>query len=42
MLEVLKARETRHSDEEETEEEAIASGWVDGEHTADGVGAVGT
>jgi hypothetical protein len=39
---VLKTRGARHGDEEETEEEAIASGWMDGEHTADGFGAVGT
>ena len=40
-VEVLKARGARHSDEEETEEEAITSGWMDGVHAAHGVGAVG-
>ena len=39
--EVLKARGARHGDEEETEEEAIASGWMDGVHAANGFGAVG-
>ena len=34
--EVLEARGARHGDEEETEEEAITSGWMDGVHTAHG------
>jgi hypothetical protein len=38
---VLKTRGARHGEEEETEEEAIASGWMDGEHAGHGFGAVG-
>jgi hypothetical protein len=40
--EVLIAGGARDGEEEETEVEAIASGWVGGVHTADGFGAVGT
>ena len=39
--EVLKARRSRDGDEEEAEEEALTSGWMNGVHAADGFGAVG-
>ena len=38
---VVSARRSRDSDEEEAEEEALTSGWMNGVHAADGFGAVG-